>query len=137
MDAPRSRDREARRPPSRREAASEVRARLEQAVASRRRADVPVGVWLSGGLDSAAIAALARRDGPVPTFTLRPTDRDFDEGDAARATAHALGTEHHEVAVDAAALAAGFDEVFASSTSPSATRRSCRRCSSRARRART
>lgn len=104
--------------PSRREAAAEVRTLLEQAVASRRRADVPVGVWLSGGLDSAAIAAIARRDGPVPTFTLRPTDHDFDEGDAARATAHALGTEHHEVAVDAAALAAGFDEVFASLDEP-------------------
>ncbi|MBL9086442.1 MAG: asparagine synthase (glutamine-hydrolyzing), partial [Planctomycetia bacterium] len=104
--------------PSRREAAAEVRALVEQAVASRRRADVPVGVGLSGGLDSAAIAAFARRDGPVPTFTLRPADRDFDEGDAARATARALGTEHHEVPVDAAALAAGFDEVFASIDEP-------------------
>jgi len=96
-----------------REAAATVRDLLANAVASRRRADVPVGVWLSGGLDSAALAAFARRDGPVPTFTLRPTDADFDEGDAARATARALGTDHHEVPMDAAALAAGFDEVFA------------------------
>ena len=96
-----------------REAAATVRAQLARAVASRRAAEVPVGVFLSGGLDSAAIAAFARRDGPVPTFTLRPTDADFDEGLAARATARALGTDHHEVPVDAAALAAGFEEVFA------------------------
>ncbi len=96
-----------------REAASTVRDLLGHAVASRRAAEGPVGVLLSGGLDSAAIAAFARRDGPVATFTLRPADAEFDEGPTARATARALGTDHHEVAVDAAALAAGFDEVFA------------------------
>src|SRR5438477_6071982 len=77
----------------------EVRSRLEAAVASRARAEVPVGVFLSGGLDSGAIAALtarAGRTGRIVTFTLRPKDPDFDEGDAARATAEALGAEHHE-----------------------------------------
>jgi asparagine synthase (glutamine-hydrolysing) len=98
-----------------REAASTIRDLIDRAVISRWMAEVPVGVFLSGGLDSAAIAAFAARRGggaSVKTFTLRPADRDFDEGDAARETAEALGTKHVEVPVDAAALAAGFEEVF-------------------------
>ena len=71
-------------PRTRAEAAREVARLLDAAVASRRAAEVPVGVFLSGGVDSSAIAALARRRGPIETFTLRPADKDFDEGDAAR-----------------------------------------------------
>ena len=80
---------------------------------SRLAAEVPVGVFLSGGLDSGAIATLAARRQRLATFTLRPDDADFDEGDAARALATTLGTVHHEVRVDDAALAAGFEHVFA------------------------
>lgn len=98
--------------------AERVRALLAASVASRRRAEVPVGVFLSGGLDSAAIAALALRDGPLPTFTLRPHDRDFDEGPAARETAALLGSEHHEVPVEAAELERGFEDVFATIDEP-------------------
>jgi asparagine synthase (glutamine-hydrolysing) len=95
-----------------REAAATVRRLLEAAVESRLEADVPLGVFLSGGLDSAALAAIAARRGPVKTFTLRPEDTDFDEGPAAAETARAIGAEHEEIPVDAAALSAGFDEVF-------------------------
>jgi asparagine synthase (glutamine-hydrolysing) len=100
-------------PRDRRAAAAEVRELLERSVTSRLRGDVPVGVFLSGGLDSAGVAALAARRGPLVTFTLRPTDPDFDEGEGARATAEALGAEHHEVPVDAEGIDAGFEEVFA------------------------
>ena len=100
-------------PRTRSEAATEVRRLLDEAVASRREAEVPVGVFLSGGVDSSAIAALAARRGPIETFTLRPADADFDEGDAARALADLLRTGHHEVPADAAAIAAGFDTIFA------------------------
>jgi asparagine synthase (glutamine-hydrolysing) len=98
---------------SREESAALVRRLLEAAVESRLRADVPVGVFLSGGLDSAAIAAIAARRGRVATFTLRPHDADFDEGSAARETAEAIGADHHEIPVSPEALAAGFEEVFA------------------------
>src|SRR5262245_62000973 len=94
-------------------ASRETRRLLGTAVASRFRAEVPVGIFLSGGMDSAAIAALAAPLGRLHTFTLRPADRDFDEGDAARETARLLGAEHHEVPVGEADLAAGFDEVLA------------------------
>lgn len=93
-------------------AAKEVLRLLDAAVESRLQADVPVGVFLSGGLDSAAIAALAARRGPIDTFTLRPPDADFDEGLAARESAEAIGARHHEIPVDAAGLAKGFEDVF-------------------------
>jgi asparagine synthase (glutamine-hydrolysing) len=89
-----------------------VRTLLEQSVEARRHAEVPVGVFLSGGVDSAAIAALAALSGPISTFTLRPDDPDFDEGNAARATALRLKTDHHEVALSAVDLERGFEEVF-------------------------
>ena len=100
-------------PGRRADAVPAVRERLEAAVASRLESEVPIGVFLSGGLDSAAIAAIAARRGPIATFTLRPSDADFDEGEGAAATAAAVGAAHHEVPADAAALAAGFEEVFA------------------------
>jgi asparagine synthase (glutamine-hydrolysing) len=71
--------------------------------ATRRRlvSDVPVGVALSGGIDSATIVAAARRitSGPLVTVTVRPhiENSEHDEGDFARATAKALGTDHHEI----------------------------------------
>lgn len=71
--------------------------------ATRRRlvSDVPIGVALSGGVDSANVAAAARRQtsGRLVTVTVRPHQEgsQLDEGDFARATAKALGTEHHEI----------------------------------------
>ncbi len=61
--------------------------------------DVPLGVFLSGGIDSGAIANLARRSSPGPlyTFTLAFEDPTLNEGPAAREIAHALGSEHQEV----------------------------------------
>ncbi len=100
-------------PRTRGSGALEIRRLLAGAVASRLEAEVPVGVFLSGGLDSGAIASLAARRRPLETFTLRPDDPDFDEGEPARALARALGTVHHEVAVDDRTLAAGFEHVFA------------------------
>jgi asparagine synthase (glutamine-hydrolysing) len=89
------------RGPSLDEAAGEVRRLLREAVALRLRADVPVGVFFSGGVDSSAIAALAVevRGRPVPTFTLGFEDADFNEAEYARRAAAHLGTEHHETVV--------------------------------------
>ena len=66
---------------------------LESAVSLRLRADVPVGLYLSGGLDSAAIAAEASRSGRgrVVAYTVSFPEASFNESDAARQTAQLLG----------------------------------------------
>jgi asparagine synthase (glutamine-hydrolysing) len=89
----------ARRPPLRfAAAAEELRALLADAVRLRLLADVPLGAFLSGGMDSACIAALMPRAGAgsVATFTIGFDDPLYDERAAARATARHLGTRHHE-----------------------------------------
>ncbi len=71
---------------------------LTRAVRLRLISDVPLGVFLSGGLDSAAIAATAtEHTRKVRTFTVTFDEKDFAEGEAARDTAQALGTEHTEL----------------------------------------
>ncbi len=90
-------------------AAREVRAHLERAVERRLVSDVPLGAFLSGGVDSSAIVAIMARlsDHPIPTFTIGFEDRDgFDERSYARIVATRYGTDHHEevVAPDAVDL---------------------------------
>jgi asparagine synthase (glutamine-hydrolysing) len=72
---------------------------LERSVRSRLIADVPLGVLLSGSLDSTLIAALAARasDKPIKTFTVDLDTRARSEAAHARRTAQALGTEYHEL----------------------------------------
>jgi len=68
-------------------------------------ADVPVGVLLSGGVDSSTVAALAARHaGRVKTFAVVHRDPDYDESHAARAVAEAIGSEHHELSFSDAPL---------------------------------
>ena len=84
------------------EAAQEVRALLQEAIRRRLIADVPLGAFLSGGIDSSAIVALMAgvMGEPVKTFTIGFDDRDgFDERPFARAVAERFGTEHHEFVV--------------------------------------
>ncbi len=76
--------------------ASELLRRLQASVDQRLRADVPVGAYLSGGLDSAAVAALARRGGArqLRTFSIRFDDPEFDEGEQQQELVRELGCEH-------------------------------------------
>jgi asparagine synthase (glutamine-hydrolysing) len=86
------------------EATAEVERELAAAVASRLVADVPVGAYLSGGLDSSLVVALmkkARQGGAVATFSAGFADPRFDELPYARQVSEAIGTEHHEVHVTA------------------------------------
>jgi asparagine synthase (glutamine-hydrolysing) len=95
------------------EATEAVRASLAEATRLRMvRADVPVGSYLSGGLDSSLVAALAARDTPkFCTFSLRFADAEYDETPWQRQMAERLGTEHREVLVTRAGIAAAFPEV--------------------------
>lgn len=102
-----------------RQAAAEVDALVGQAVRRRKKSDVPVGVFLSGGLDSSTILAhLTAQEGRgVPVFALGNRDPAFDESRFARRTADHFGAEFHELVVDEADLeeglrrvADGFDE---------------------------
>jgi asparagine synthase (glutamine-hydrolysing) len=72
---------------------------LSSSVRSRLIADVPLGVFLSGGVDSTLIAAIAAREssGPIKTFTVGYDVGDVNETEAARATAREIGSEHHEL----------------------------------------
>jgi len=75
-----------------------VRAEVTRAVDSQLIADVPVGAFLSGGVDSSILVGLmtARRTDPVPTFTATFSDAPFDEGAAARVISRHFRTDHHE-----------------------------------------
>jgi asparagine synthase (glutamine-hydrolysing) len=82
--------------PSYPDAVSTLRVRLDEAVRSRLISDVPLGVFLSGGLDSSAIAALAARHGALDTFSIGFEEQSFDESGHARAVARHIGSRHHE-----------------------------------------
>lgn len=84
------------------QAVGELRARLEDGVRSWMISDVPVGVFLSGGVDSSAVTSLMCRVSPgkVKTFSIGFTHPRFDELRYARAVASRLGTDHEELVVD-------------------------------------
>ena len=86
---------------------AETRRRLEETVQMRLMSDVPLGMFLSGGVDSSAIAALIRRmtKGPVKTFAVGYREAQFSELSYAAQVAASIGTDHHEVVV-------GMDDFF-------------------------
>jgi asparagine synthase (glutamine-hydrolysing) len=106
------------------ELVEECRARLRDSVRAHLVADVPVGVLLSGGVDSGALAALAAEEtgDPLRTFSIGFEESSFDELEGARLVAERYGTRHRELVLrpDAAlllpALADAFDEPFADSS---------------------
>jgi len=78
------------------------RSLLQESVRLRLMADVPLGMFLSGGIDSSAVAALMAReiDRPIETFSVAFADRRFSELEYARAVARAIGANSHEIVID-------------------------------------
>src|SRR5881392_3738248 len=86
--------------PRRAAAAAQLRAHLVRAVRAALVSDVPLGVFLSGGLDSTAVTAVTRSvGGELNTFALGFAERGFDERDHAALAARALGTRHHTLTI--------------------------------------
>jgi asparagine synthase (glutamine-hydrolysing) len=103
------------------DAASEVRAALARATSLRMlRADVPVGSYLSGGLDSSIVAALglAAKGTGFATFSLRFEDAEYDETPHQRRMALAIGSDHREIVVSRRAIAEVFPDVVRQAERP-------------------
>ena len=83
------------------EVVEETDALLTSAVKMRLRSDVPVGVFLSGGIDSGLVTALAagQHSKPISTFTVKFDDSSYNEAPLARLIANRFATEHHEIKV--------------------------------------
>ncbi len=100
--------------------ARHLRALLEHAVQSHLVADVPVGVFLSSGVDSTAIAALAcQAQKGMHTFTVAFPDAGFSEAEIARRTAKRLGSNHTEVTLSDGDMLARLDDAVAALDQPS------------------
>jgi asparagine synthase (glutamine-hydrolysing) len=69
---------------------------LQEVMSDQLRSDVPLGAFLSGGVDSSTVVAILRRQRPVKTFSIGYADQSFDESANARRIAEHLGTQHTE-----------------------------------------
>ncbi|MDH3325378.1 MAG: asparagine synthase (glutamine-hydrolyzing) [Gammaproteobacteria bacterium] len=89
-----------------------IRESLQGAVKTRLRADVPVAVYLSGGIDSGAVLGMASEfhSQPVDAFTLSFTDKDYDESLVAERAANAFGAKYNTVNVSSDDLADNFEK---------------------------
>jgi asparagine synthase (glutamine-hydrolysing) len=106
---------------NRHEFSLELRARLEDTVRAHAIADVPVGVFLSGGLDSAIITGLMARatGGPLRTFSIDFEQQGFSEGSMSAATARHFGTEHRVRILSGAEVARDLPTLLGSLDHPS------------------
>ena len=93
-------------------AAQEVGELLHDAVRLRLRADVPIGAYLSGGIDSSVICAIAQRQlrGTLSTFSVAFEDPAFDESRFQREVARMLETDHHSVTATSSSIADAFPD---------------------------
>ena len=107
-----------------RDYADELRSLVTSAVGLRLRSDVPLGAFLSGGVDSSLVAAVAQKqlDRPIKTFSIGFPEPEYDETRYAASVAKEIGAEHHEFRVEPRAMEVlpklvwHFDEPFADSS---------------------
>jgi asparagine synthase (glutamine-hydrolysing) len=108
-----------RRPRTFSAAAAALRPLLEDSVRAHLIADVPVGLFLSSGLDSGAIAALAAREhAGIQSFTLAFPGTAYDESELTRLVAQRCGTRHREIPLNGDAIPARLDEALAALDQP-------------------
>ena len=102
-------------------AVERVRELLAEAVRIRLVSDVPLGAFLSGGLDSSSVVAFMRQatNGPIRTCSMAFAEPGYSEAPYARAVAEAFGTDHYERVMTAADLAREFDAVLGALDQPS------------------
>jgi asparagine synthase (glutamine-hydrolysing) len=111
--------RDPRKPRDLASAAKKLRPLLEDAVNAHLIADVPVGLFLSSGLDSGAIAALAAKaQGGIESFTLTFPGTAFDEAELARLAAKRFKTKHTEVPLGGESLVGRLDEALGALDQP-------------------
>ncbi len=104
---------------ARRRGVAQMQEALSDAVKMRLESDVPLGVFLSGGLDSTAVAALAAQHGAaIETFAVTFAEQKFAEGDKARRVAQLLGTKHHELTLSQGELLASLPQALAAMDQP-------------------
>ncbi len=100
-------------------AADRLPAILRDAVLSHLVSDVPVGVFLSGGIDSSALVAVLSENGVrANTFSLVFQEEEFDEGQYSREIARCFGTEHHEISVSQQDMLATLPEALCAMDQP-------------------
>jgi asparagine synthase (glutamine-hydrolysing) len=89
----------------------ELRETVAESVRLHLISDVPLGIFLSSGVDSSAVANLAQQASadPVHTFTLSFEEPEYNEGEHARQIAHAIGTRHHEITLSEQQFAASLE----------------------------
>lgn len=98
----------------------ELRGRLEDTIRAHSLADVPVGAFLSGGLDSSAVVGLMSKlgGGHLKTFSLIFNEAEYSEHEPARLAAKAFGTEHHETVLTGERIAADLPRILATFDQP-------------------
>ena len=103
------------------DAVEEVRALVAEAVRIRLVSDVPLGAFLSGGLDSSVVVALMRQatDGPIRTCSMIFAEKEFSEAPYAQAMADHVGAEHYARVITPTDLLAEFDNLLAALDQPS------------------
>jgi asparagine synthase (glutamine-hydrolysing) len=101
-------------------AAEALESVLREAVICRLESDVPLGCFLSGGIDSSLVATLAQQglSGKLKTYTVGFQNSDMNEAPHARSIATHLGTDHHEILVDQEILLAEFENILALAPEP-------------------
>lgn len=105
----------------RHEAALRIRSTLLDSIAHHLVSDVPVGLFLSGGIDSSAVVALAAEvsDRPPATFTIVFAEDEYSEAEPARALARRYGNRHHEISLEGGDLLQMLPDAFRSMDQPS------------------
>lgn len=103
---------------ARRRRLEELNELLTQAVRMRLISDVPLGIFLSGGLDSTVVAAVASTQQAVHTFNVTFSEKRFAEGEKARSVAALLGCEHHEITLSEAGLLSSLPDALAAMDQP-------------------